>query len=391
MTRIENRRRWAAVLLALPLLPLVALNCRRVIQAFVRVPLDSDFAQYYLISRVGLERGFGAIYDLAAERVEWTRLGLTVWFPNPDTPALAWALAPLAALPYPVAARAWTLVLVALLLLTWRLAAPDRGRLWHLGLAIAFYPVMFAVALGQVVLVVAAAVALGCHLLRRDRQVAAGLVLSAIALKPQLALVVPFALLAAGYRRAFGTWAAISLALAAAAVVSLGPAGTTRYLGRLVSAGSTVETARALLVNTDLTVRAIAHQPALAWATEALLAAVAIVVARRRRGSGPELPVAAGIVGSLLFTPFIHVQDLTMLLVAGWLHLRSRREAAAFLAVGYVAAQLATASGLFALAFEAAWLAVLASPGIRPSPSPAPPAAPAAVPAPVPSTARPAG
>src|SRR5260370_1886068 len=36
------------------------------------------------------------------------------------------------------------------------------------------------------------------------------------------------------------------------------------------------------------------------------------------------MPIAAGIVGSLLFTPYVGFQDFAMLFVAGWLILRSK-------------------------------------------------------------------
>ena len=36
------------------------------------------------------------------------------------------------------------------------------------------------------------------------------------------------------------------------------------------------------------------------------------------------MPIAAGIVGSLLFTPYVGFQDFAILFVAGWLILRSK-------------------------------------------------------------------
>ena len=53
--------------------------------------------------------------------------------------------------------------------------------------------------------------------------------------------------------------------------------------------------------------------------------------------------MAAGIVGSLLFTPYLGFQDFLMLIVAGWLVIRSgaTQWQIALLVVGYVLLELA--------------------------------------------------
>jgi hypothetical protein len=53
--------------------------------------------------------------------------------------------------------------------------------------------------------------------------------------------------------------------------------------------------------------------------------------------------MAAGIVGSLLFTPYLGFQDFLMLIVAGWLVLRSGATPwqVALLVVGYALIELA--------------------------------------------------
>ena len=50
---------------------------------------------------------------------------------------------------------------------------------------------------------------------------------------------------------------------------------------------------------------------------------VAVVAAWRQRGIGPARPIATGLVASLLFTPYVGFQDFAMLVVAGWLLIRS--------------------------------------------------------------------
>ena len=53
--------------------------------------------------------------------------------------------------------------------------------------------------------------------------------------------------------------------------------------------------------------------------------------------------MAAGVVGSLLFTPYVGFQDFAMLVVAGWLVLRARPNAwqVALLVVGYALLEMA--------------------------------------------------
>jgi hypothetical protein len=60
------------------------------------------------------------------------------------------------------------------------------------------------------------------------------------------------------------------------------------------------------------------------YVSEAIVAAVTLLAAWRHRGASAAMPIAAGIVGSLLFTPYVGFQDFAMLFVAGWLILRSK-------------------------------------------------------------------
>jgi hypothetical protein len=56
---------------------------------------------------------------------------------------------------------------------------------------------------------------------------------------------------------------------------------------------------------------------------EGLVVGVTLVLVWRRRGSGIEFPVAAGLCGSLLIASFLHAQDVAVLLPAAWLWLRT--------------------------------------------------------------------
>jgi hypothetical protein len=301
----------------------------------------NDFRLAYAAATVGITSGYSHLYDLAAQKAAIEGLGVG-FNPQPfiSPPTLAWLVTPLLALPFPAALVIWTLLLVALLCWTWYLLAPP-GK-WvkpaHLVLLLGVFPVAFGVMVGQPGPWVAAAVATAWWLMRNDRPVWAGLVLSLIVLKPQLALLVPACLLVSGHVRTFAAWLAASLVIGLVALALLGPDGIARY--------------RDLLAQTqtpawDITRRYSISGPLglglVLTVTQVVVLAATLFAAWRHRGEGPEIPMAAGIVGSLLFTPYLGFQDFLMLVVAGWLVLKSGATPwqVALLVVGYALLELA--------------------------------------------------
>jgi hypothetical protein len=210
------------------------------------------------------------------------------------------------------------------------------ARAAHLLLWLGVFPVAFGVMVGQPGALVAAAVATAWWLLRANRQVAAGLVLSLLVLKPQLALLVPIALLVAGYRKTFASWLVASAVMGVIALVLLGPDGVARYRDVL---------AQTQTAAWDITRRySISGPLGLGWelrVAEVAVVVVTVVAAWRQRHS-PERAIAAGIVGSMLFTPYLGFQDFLMLIVAGWLIVRSGATAVqvAILVAGYALLEL---------------------------------------------------
>jgi hypothetical protein len=197
-------------------------------------------------------------------------------------------------------------------------------------------PVAFGVMVGQPVALVAAAVA-GCWWLAdRDRPALAGLALSLTVFKPQLALLVPLCLVVAGHGRVFGAWMAASIFMALVSLALLGHDGVTRYRDALALA-SGWQITRGYAVS-----GLIGSGPQLLVAQAVVLVAT-LVAAWRWRGAGTAMPVAAGITGSLLVTPYVGFQDFAMLVVAAWLVVRSQPNPAqvALLVAGYVLLELA--------------------------------------------------
>jgi hypothetical protein len=256
-------------------------------------------------------------------REEWLALGSAFLYPALYPPVLAWFVAPFAALPFAAGYALWNVLLLASLLVTWWLTVPPSSRLvrlGHLAFAAALPSVAFGLLLGQVVIVVAAVVSVSWWLLRRNRPLAAGFVLSLIALKPQLALVVPVALLVAGQRRAFLGWAAGSLVMLGGALATVGVAGLQAYAGILVGS---VHSFGAVNVYPQLTLPGLLGNGWAATLVEGLVMAVTLVLVWRRRRSELEFPFAAGLCASLLVSSYLHAQDVAVLLPAAWLWLRT--------------------------------------------------------------------
>ena len=303
---------------------LVALrNVAGVVRFALNRALEGDFAQYYFFARIGIDHSWGSLYDLTVQREEWRALAPTFFYPAVYTPMLAWFVAPFAALPFAPAYALWNVLLVAAFLVTWWLTVPPSSRLirlGHLAIAAALPGVAFGFLLGQVVIVVAAVISISWWLARHDRAIAAGLVLSLIALKPQLALMVPIALLVAGRRRLFVGWLAGSVVMLFAALATLGITGLQTYASRLVATGQDLGPS---MVYPQLTLPGLFGNGWAAGLVEGLVIALTLILVWRRCQSGLEFPFAAGLCASMLVATFLHAQDVAVLLPAAWLWLRT--------------------------------------------------------------------
>lgn len=278
------------------------------------VPLGVDFHTYEAAAQVGLHEGWTRIYDQPLVAAEQRRLvpdQLTQPFISP--PTVAWLAAVLAPLPYWWAYYIWAAAALAAFAasLMWSSTSHGLARWIAVIAAIAPWWVLYAVHLGQVAPLVAAAVVLAWRLVRDHRSVAAGLVLSLILLKPNTAFLVPFALLAAARYRVFAVWAAVAAAVSVIAFLTLGTHGTSAYLSQLT--GQLPTGAAWLTVEGAFGLNGLA-----AAAARLLVVSAALASAVRLRGS-PGLVIAAGILGSLLATPYLHASDLCLLAAAGWI------------------------------------------------------------------------
>ena len=292
--------------------------------AYASDHFHNDFTFYYAAAVIGVTHGWASIYDLGLQQSQLNAMGSGIGIAQLaryiSPPPVAWLAIPFTLLPYPVAYWLWSALLLAALAGTWFLAAPGAGRwrLIHLVAALGWLPVIYGLQLGQPGLLVAFGVAASYALLRSGRQLESGLALGLIVLKPQLGFLVPVALVVAGRYRAFaGAVVAIGL-LALASALSVGQAGIATYEQRLAFAA-------AVPANRELTLAPLIGDLTVTRAVQGAIAlwSLALVFGFRRRS--PEWFFVAAIVGGLLASPYLHLDDLVMLGLAVWLYLRIAR------------------------------------------------------------------
>ena len=286
--------------------------------------LRVDFTLYYASALQGLQEGWPRLWDLSAQRAVFDRSfpGLW-WFPNVYTPAMSLVMVPFTALPLERGYLIWSSILLAAMVACGFLLAPGRPavRLALVGMAFLPYPVTLGLRMGQVIPLQMLAVAAAFVLLERGHERPAGVLLGVVALKPQCLILVPFALLVSGRRRAFVAWAVTLAALSALVLPLIGLDGVRAYLSRLDYAqGHPNEFWVEWSYNLS---RRFDQLPLFRRPVELLVIGVALFAAWRHRAQ-VALVIAAALVGALLASPFLHLDDLMLLFPAGWLILRAR-------------------------------------------------------------------
>ena len=292
------------------------------VAAYAADRFHNDFTFYVAAAKIGLDHGWPSIYDLSLQQHQLNAMGSGITIAELaryiSPPPVAWLGVPLSALPFAVGYWTWSALLLGALAAAWSLAAPGTGRTRTilLAAAIGWLPVIYALQLGQPAMFVALGVAGSYALLQSGRPFWAGVALGAVALKPQLAFLVPPALLAAGRYRAFLGSAVALGALGVASVVALGPSGTSEYLSRL-------EFASSVPVNRELTLALLLGPGPGTRVAQGLVALWTLYLAYRLRSRSPEWLYVCALGGGVLATPYVHLDDLAMLGLAAWLCLRA--------------------------------------------------------------------
>jgi hypothetical protein len=273
-----------------------------------------DFHTYLAGATVGLQHGWSHLYEQPLVVIAQSHLvpGQLVQ-PFLSPPTVAWLVSPLTVFPYWTAFGIWTVFNFAILAaaLAWAALSTGLNRWIFVVAALAPWWVVYAVKLGQVVPLVAAGVVVAWRLMRDDKDVAAGILLTVMFLKPNTVLLVPVALLAAGRYRVFAAWFAASALLVVITVAVLGPHGMSAYVNELRA--PLPRGADALTLKGALDANGID-----AVLLRLLVVGIVLATAFKLRGS-PAAVVPVGIVGSMIVSPYLHGSDLCVLSVAAWM------------------------------------------------------------------------
>ena len=160
-------------------------------------PISVDFNTYLAAAKVGLGHGWSDVYDQGFVMVQQELLlpGVRLQ-PFISPPMVAFAVAPLAWLPYDTAYVLWAVVMFGAFAAALALSSVSDGLARWIAVLGALAPwwVMHAVNVGQVVPLVAAGMVAGWRLLRDRRDVLAGIAFATMLFKPNTAMLVPVVL-----------------------------------------------------------------------------------------------------------------------------------------------------------------------------------------------------
>jgi alpha-1,2-mannosyltransferase len=193
-------------------------------------PVGTDFSSFYAAGSLVLDGRAGDVYDMAAHyaREQQTFGAATPYYGWLYPPIFLLIATPLALLPYPLALATWQggtfalyLAVIAAILRRPRRDGGAIARLW-LPVAAAFPAVFINLGHGQNGFLTAGL--LGAALVALpQRPVLSGILFGLLAYKPQFAVVIPVALLAAGQWRTIIAAGATVIALAGATYIAFGP------------------------------------------------------------------------------------------------------------------------------------------------------------------------
>src|SRR3989442_6222601 len=281
---------------------------------------DLDYTRYCISALVGLRAGWHRLYDLEAQHEVARSLGDPYFAPNVYTPPMSILMVPFTGLSLEHGFLVWSTLLLCSVIVCWYLLAPGDAPARAVQLAMVFvpYPVALGLMHGQVIPLQMALLAASYVLLERGRDFSAGALLCVMALKPQGLHLIPFALLVAGRKRAFAGWA-VAMAIVGVAVLALIRFdGAMAYMQRLAWARANPQD---MMVAWAYTLARRFDSAAMRAAALTAAAGVALIAAFRHRRQ-PAIAYAAGIVGSLLVSPYLELYDFMLLFPAAWLLLR---------------------------------------------------------------------
>jgi len=308
-------RGYCLILIGLAVLALGALvGTSKGLNDYQGRPLGTDFSNVYAAGKYVLEGKPAAPYDWPLQHKKEQEIF------GKDTPFYGWHYPPiflflaaaLALFPYLVALGVWQASTLALYLVSIRAILPRKEFLLP---ALAFPAVLINIAHGHNGFLTAALIGGGLYLLDR-RPVAAGILFGLLIYKPQFGVLIPLALAAGGYWRAFIAASVTVLALCAATYFVFGIGVWEAFRDSMTFTREIVlekgDTGFHKIQSVFSAVRLLGGSITLAYAAQGIIfigVAASIVWLWRSRAAF-ALKAAALIAGSMLATPYLLDYDL---------------------------------------------------------------------------------
>lgn len=311
----QRLRAYCLILIGLAALALIALAATsKGLNDYQDRPLGTDFSNVYAAGKYVLEGKPAAPYDWALQHNKEREIF------GADTPFYGWHYPPiflflaalLALMPYLLALGVWQASTLALYLISIRKILP-RTEIWLPALA---YPaVLINIAHGHNGFLTAALIGGGLYLLGR-KPIAAGILFGLLIYKPQFGVLIPLALIAGGYWRAFLAASVTVIALCAAAYFVFGIGVWDAFRDSMTLTREIVlekgDTGFHKIQSVFAAVRLLGAPVTLAYVAQGIVfAIVAACLVWLWRSEKPfALKAAALIAGSMLATPYLLDYDL---------------------------------------------------------------------------------
>jgi alpha-1,2-mannosyltransferase len=280
--------------------------------------LATDFRSFWAASKLALQHNpIGAYRPVEHYAVERTAPGLgnVGWAAFFYPPIFLLVCLPLALLPFWWSAVAWIAATGAAFFAAIGPVLPRVRSAWLI--AAAFPAAWMSAASGQSSVLAAALFTVAARSLDR-RPVLAGVCYGCLAVKPQLGLIVPIALIAAGRWRTAATAALTVSILVAVSIGLFGVDVWVAFIDILPFARKAIEIGDEMAINIPTVAGAALVLGALPAVAAALQVATALAVcvcvwaaARRRPGASAEGAMIC--VAAMLCSPWLHFYDLTIL------------------------------------------------------------------------------
>lgn len=320
--RIESGHIRFAVLLALPVYVLTLVGLFWVPNPFQSIeggPLLIDYLSFWTAARDALNGNPAAIYDLIAfKQSQFDLTGSETFFSFFYPPTFLLTVLPFGYLSFEWAFVTFVATGFGLLLISGRAITGS----WWIALCLCAVPAVANNFMhGQNAALSAALLGFALVAIERRRFVWAGVFIGLMTFKPQLGVLIPFALVASSNWRSFLSAGAVAILFALASLTVFGFGVWLAFYEQIPVASGTLENGWVdwnKMISVYAAVRTLGGSSFLAWGAQ-LTVSAAVVIAVCRTWSAPAPHEARAMVlvgGSLLATPFALSYDLTLLIVA---------------------------------------------------------------------------